>query len=224
MPGASSTRPSPTSFSSPIPAPRRTKRRSRWRAAASRSTAIPSAFARSPSRARSMAERSPRSPRAARPNISTASARRSTASIRFRSADLKAVEAAIGPETGSIMIEPIQGEGGVRVVPPSFLRGLREICDRRELLLIFDEVQTGVGRTGRLLRLRALRHPSRISSPPPRASAAASRCRRASRPRRRARPHPRRPRHDVWRQPARDGDRQRHARHRARPRIPRAGR
>jgi len=63
--------------------------------------------------------------------------------------DLKAVEAAIGPETGMILIEPIQGEGGVRVVPPAFLRGLREICDRLDLLLIFDEVQTGVGRTGR---------------------------------------------------------------------------
>jgi acetylornithine/N-succinyldiaminopimelate aminotransferase len=64
--------------------------------------------------------------------------------------DLAAVEAAIGPGTGAIMIEPIQGEGGVRVVPRAFLRGLREICDRRGLLLIFDEVQTGVGRTGRL--------------------------------------------------------------------------
>jgi acetylornithine/N-succinyldiaminopimelate aminotransferase len=64
--------------------------------------------------------------------------------------DLAAVEAAIGPGTGAIMIEPIQGEGGVRVVPRAFLRGLREICDRHELLLIFDEVQTGVGRTGRL--------------------------------------------------------------------------
>ena len=63
--------------------------------------------------------------------------------------DLAAVEAAIGPGTGSIMIEPIQGEGGVRLVPPAFLRGLREICDRHGLLLIFDEVQTGVGRTGR---------------------------------------------------------------------------
>jgi acetylornithine/N-succinyldiaminopimelate aminotransferase len=63
--------------------------------------------------------------------------------------DLADVEAAIGPETAAIMIEPIQGEGGVRVVPPAFLRGLREICDRRGLLLIFDEVQTGVGRTGR---------------------------------------------------------------------------
>jgi acetylornithine/N-succinyldiaminopimelate aminotransferase len=63
--------------------------------------------------------------------------------------DLKAVEAAIGPGTGAIMIEPIQGEGGVRLVPPAFLRGLREICDRNGLMLIFDEVQTGVGRTGR---------------------------------------------------------------------------
>ena len=64
--------------------------------------------------------------------------------------DLAAVEAAVGPETAAIMIEPIQGEGGVRVIPPAFLRGLREICDRRDLLLIFDEVQTGVGRTGKL--------------------------------------------------------------------------
>ncbi len=65
-------------------------------------------------------------------------------------ADLASVEAAIEPGTGAIMIEPIQGEGGVRVVPPAFLRGLREICDQRGLMLIFDEVQTGVGRTGRL--------------------------------------------------------------------------
>jgi acetylornithine/N-succinyldiaminopimelate aminotransferase len=64
--------------------------------------------------------------------------------------DLKAVEAAITPETAAIMIEPIQGEGGVRVVAPAFLRGLRELCDRHGLALIFDEVQTGVGRTGKL--------------------------------------------------------------------------
>jgi acetylornithine/N-succinyldiaminopimelate aminotransferase len=48
------------------------------------------------------------------------------------------------------MIEPIQGEGGVRMIAPDFLRGLRALCDRRGLLLIFDEIQTGVGRTGRL--------------------------------------------------------------------------
>jgi len=64
--------------------------------------------------------------------------------------DLAAVEAAISPETAAILIEPIQGEGGVRMIPPAFLRGLREICDKCELLLIFDEVQTGMGRTGRL--------------------------------------------------------------------------
>lgn len=64
--------------------------------------------------------------------------------------DVKAVEAKIGPETAAILVEPIQGEGGVRLVPGHFLRALRELCDRHGLLLIFDEVQTGIGRTGRL--------------------------------------------------------------------------
>src|SRR5580698_9298927 len=48
------------------------------------------------------------------------------------------------------MIEPLMGEGGVRVIEPSFLRALRELCDAHGLLLIFDEVQTGMGRTGEL--------------------------------------------------------------------------
>jgi acetylornithine/N-succinyldiaminopimelate aminotransferase len=64
--------------------------------------------------------------------------------------DLKAVEAAIGPDIAAIMVEPIQGEGGIRVMQPEFLRGLRKLCDRHGLLLIFDEVATGVGRTGKL--------------------------------------------------------------------------
>ena len=63
--------------------------------------------------------------------------------------DVAAVEAAIGPGTGAILIEPIQGEGGVRTIPAAFLRGLRALCDARGLLLIYDEVQTGVGRTGK---------------------------------------------------------------------------
>src|SRR5262249_49270451 len=63
-------------------------------------------------------------------------------------ADLDAVKRAIGPETAGILIEPIQGEGGVRVAPTSFLRGLRELCDQHNLLLLFDEVQTASGRTG----------------------------------------------------------------------------
>lgn len=65
-------------------------------------------------------------------------------------ADHEAIERAITPETAAILIEPIQGEGGVRVVPTQCLRGLRDICDRHGLLLIFDEVQCGVGRSGKL--------------------------------------------------------------------------
>ena len=64
--------------------------------------------------------------------------------------DLDAVKKAIGPETAAILIEPVMGEGGVRVVSHAFLRALRELCDRHGMLLIFDEVQTGVGRTGEL--------------------------------------------------------------------------
>jgi acetylornithine/N-succinyldiaminopimelate aminotransferase len=64
--------------------------------------------------------------------------------------DLEATKAAITPETAAILIEPIMGEGGVRVVEPAFLRALRELCDQNGLLLLFDEVQTGMGRTGEL--------------------------------------------------------------------------
>jgi acetylornithine/N-succinyldiaminopimelate aminotransferase len=64
--------------------------------------------------------------------------------------DHKALEAAITPETAAILVEPVQGEGGIRVLPTQCLRGLRELCDRHGLLLIFDEVQSGVGRTGKL--------------------------------------------------------------------------
>jgi len=63
--------------------------------------------------------------------------------------DLATVKAAITGHTAGILIEPIQGEGGVRVVAPAFLRGLRRLCDDNDLLLIFDEIQTGIGRTGR---------------------------------------------------------------------------
>jgi acetylornithine/N-succinyldiaminopimelate aminotransferase len=64
--------------------------------------------------------------------------------------DLDAVKAAIGPQTAAILIEPIQGEGGVRHATWPFLRALRKIADENELLLILDEVQTGMGRTGKL--------------------------------------------------------------------------
>ncbi len=64
--------------------------------------------------------------------------------------DIEAVKAAIGAETAAIMIEPIQGEGGIRVVPGTFLRELRQLCDEHGLLLILDEIQCGMGRTGTL--------------------------------------------------------------------------
>ena len=64
--------------------------------------------------------------------------------------DHDALLGAIGPETAGVLIEPIQGEGGVRPVPTQCLRGLRELCDARGLLLVLDEVQCGIGRTGKL--------------------------------------------------------------------------
>jgi acetylornithine/N-succinyldiaminopimelate aminotransferase len=64
--------------------------------------------------------------------------------------DHEALKAAIGPATAGILIEPVQGEGGIRPVPPQCLRGLRELCDANGLLLIYDEVQCGIGRTGKL--------------------------------------------------------------------------
>jgi acetylornithine/N-succinyldiaminopimelate aminotransferase len=65
--------------------------------------------------------------------------------------DIDAAEKLIGPETAAILLEPVQGEGGVRVFPAQSLKRLRELCDRHDLLLIFDEVQCGIGRTGKFL-------------------------------------------------------------------------
>jgi predicted acetylornithine/succinylornithine family transaminase len=62
--------------------------------------------------------------------------------------DLQAVEKLIDEQTCAILVEPVQGEGGIRLPPAGFLQGLRSLCDQHRLLLIFDEVQTGCGRTG----------------------------------------------------------------------------
>lgn len=64
--------------------------------------------------------------------------------------DLSSVEALVNDRTAAVIVEPVQGEGGVRPATPEFLEGLRELCDRHGVLLIFDEVQTGIGRTGTL--------------------------------------------------------------------------
>ncbi|MEH6404270.1 MAG: aspartate aminotransferase family protein [Sneathiella sp.] len=64
--------------------------------------------------------------------------------------DIEAVKAAITSETAGIIIEPIMGEGGILVIDPVFLRALRALCDEEDLVLMFDEIQTGMGRTGKL--------------------------------------------------------------------------
>lgn len=64
--------------------------------------------------------------------------------------DLEAIKDAVTPQTCAVMVEPIQGEGGVNIPSPGYLKGLRELCDQNEVLLIYDEVQVGMGRTGRL--------------------------------------------------------------------------
>jgi acetylornithine/N-succinyldiaminopimelate aminotransferase len=70
--------------------------------------------------------------------------------------DIDAVKKAIGPDTAGILIEPIQGEGGVRSAPNAFFKALRQLCDDKGLLLVFDEVQTGMGRTGELFAYKRL--------------------------------------------------------------------
>lgn len=64
--------------------------------------------------------------------------------------DIEAVKKAITPETGGILIEPVIGEGGIKVAPPEFLQGLRKLADENGLLLMLDEIQCGMGRTGKL--------------------------------------------------------------------------
>jgi predicted acetylornithine/succinylornithine family transaminase len=64
--------------------------------------------------------------------------------------NLEAAKEEIGPQTAAVLVEPIQGEGGINVPPEGFLEGLRDLCDEHGALLIFDEVQTGAGRTGHL--------------------------------------------------------------------------
>ncbi len=64
--------------------------------------------------------------------------------------DLAALEKAIGPQTCAVMLEPLQGEGGVYPATPEYMKGVRDLCNKHDLLFMLDEVQTGLGRTGKL--------------------------------------------------------------------------
>ena len=68
--------------------------------------------------------------------------------------DIEAVKAAIGPKTVAVMLEPIQCEGGINIPSVEYMKGLRKLCDEKDLVLIFDEVQTGMGRTGKIFAFK----------------------------------------------------------------------
>ena len=140
----------PTSCSSAIPAPRRWNARSRWRANIQSSSGKPERYRiitfEGAFHGRTLA------------TLAAAGQKKYLDGFgpevdgfdQMPFGDLEAVKRAIGPETAAILIEPLMGEGGVRVVEPSFLKALRELCDQHGLMLIFDEVQSGMGRTGEL--------------------------------------------------------------------------
>ncbi len=69
--------------------------------------------------------------------------------------NMNELRSAITPETAAVLIEPVQGEGGIRVASPDYLRALRAVCDEFGLLLVFDEVQCGIGRTGHFFAYEA---------------------------------------------------------------------
>jgi predicted acetylornithine/succinylornithine family transaminase len=73
-----------------------------------------------------------------------------------RFGDAASVEKLIGPKTCAVLVEPVQGEGGVHTADPSFFRALKDLCAKHNLLLMFDEIQTGVGRTGKLFAYQQL--------------------------------------------------------------------
>ena len=138
--------------------------------------------------------------------------------------DIEAVKAAIGPETAGVLVEPIQGEGGVRVPPHGFLRALRDLCDERGILLVLDEVQSGMGRTGKLFAHELYGVDARHHG-----------CRQGHRRRLPARRVPgdeggrqghgrRHARHDLWRQSAGHERRRRGARRHHGARLHRRGR
>ena len=142
-------RPSPTPCSSPTRAPRRSSAPSRRRGTTSGPRASRTASRSSPSPARSTAGRSATIAAGGNPHYLEGFGPPLPGFKHTAPGDLKAVEALITPKTCAILIEPVQGEGGVTAMTAEFMRGLRALCDKHGMLLILDEVQCGYGRTGK---------------------------------------------------------------------------
>ena len=138
--------------------------------------------------------------------------------------NLNEMRAAIGKETAAIFVEPIQGEGGVRAAPAGYLKGLREIADEFGLLLVYDEVQSGMGRTGKLFAHEWEECPARCHGGRQGARRRLPDRRLPGDRARRGRHGRRHPRLDLWRQPAGGGGRQRGPRRDAGARLLRTGR
>ena len=213
--GATSTRCSAAAgaCSSPTPAPRRTSARSSSPVATGRRTAGPSASTCSPPTARSTAARSPRSPPPASRRSRRCSSRCRSGFRQVEFGDLDALAAAMDERVSAVMLEAIQGEGGVIPAPDGYLEAVRALCDEREALLIVDEVQTGPRPHREVVRVRARRR----CAPRHRHHGQGARQRGADRRvlgarRRRGGVQARRPRHDLRRPAARRPRRARGAR------------
>jgi acetylornithine/N-succinyldiaminopimelate aminotransferase len=130
--------------------------------------------------------------------------------------DVAAAQAAIGPETCAVLVEPVQGEGGVNPATAEFLQALRAACDEHGALLIFDEVQCGLGRTGTLWAHEGYRRGAGYDDPGQAAGQRPAHRRRAGHRGSGLRAAAGRPRQHLWRRPAR----LRRRRRRLRPRQP----
>ena len=191
-------------------------RRRGQRGRASSSPAAPAAPTSSPPRAPSTAARWARSRSPPRPPTANPFEPLPGNVTFVPYGDADALAAAVTDDTAAVVLEPIQGEAGVRVPPAGYLAAARQICDDHGALLWLDEVQTGIGRTGAWFahQLPGARGQSRpTSSPWPRGSAAASRSARPSPRRGRRAARARQPRHHLRRQPGRLRGRARRPRH-----------
>ena len=139
----------PAGCSSPTPGPRPTSARSSSPAATGRPTVVPSASTCSRPTTRSTAGRSTTLAATGQPQKQETFQPLPVGFRQVEFADVDSLRAAMDERVCAVLLEPVQGEGGVQPAPPGYLEAVRTLCDEREALLMIDEVQTGLGRTGR---------------------------------------------------------------------------